>query len=73
MITNVAHDSEADLIVLTTHGHTGFKHVFMGSTAERVVTARTVSSTRRPKMRTRVGVDNEVTHSFASRQRVSYL
>ena len=37
VITNVAHDCEADLIVITTHGHTGFKHVFMGSTAERVV------------------------------------
>ena len=37
VITNVAHDCEADLIVITTHGHTGLKHVFMGSTAERVV------------------------------------
>jgi universal stress protein A len=37
VITNVARDSEADLIVITTHGHTGLKHVFMGSTAERVV------------------------------------
>ena len=27
----------ADLIVLTTHGHTGLKHVWLGSTAERVV------------------------------------
>src|SRR5262249_16249590 len=26
-----------DLIVLATHGYTGLKHVFMGSTAERVV------------------------------------
>ena len=37
MITNVARDCKADLIVITTHGHTGLKHVFMGSTAERVV------------------------------------
>ena len=37
VITNVARDSKADLIVITTHGHTGLKHVFMGSTAERVV------------------------------------
>jgi universal stress protein A len=37
VITNVARDSEVDLIVITTHGHTGLKHVFMGSTAERVV------------------------------------
>jgi nucleotide-binding universal stress UspA family protein len=27
----------ADLIVMPTHGHTGLKHVFLGSTAERVV------------------------------------
>jgi nucleotide-binding universal stress UspA family protein len=27
----------ADLIVLTTHGHTGLKHTWLGSTAERVV------------------------------------
>lgn len=28
---------EADLIVLTTHGYTGLKHLWLGSTAERVV------------------------------------
>lgn len=27
----------ADLIVLGTHGHTGLRHMFLGSTAERVV------------------------------------
>jgi len=27
----------ADLIVLTTHGYTGLRHVWLGSTAERVV------------------------------------
>ena len=27
----------ADMIVLTTHGYTGLKHVWLGSTAERVV------------------------------------
>lgn len=37
VITNVARDFKADLIVITTHGRTGLKHVFMGSTAERVV------------------------------------
>jgi universal stress protein A len=37
VITNTARDCEIDLIVLTTHGKTGLKHVFMGSTAERVV------------------------------------
>ena len=37
VITNIARDCEVDLIVLTTHGKTGVKHVFMGSTAERVV------------------------------------
>jgi universal stress protein A len=37
VITNAARDFKADLIVITTHGRTGLKHVFMGSTAERVV------------------------------------
>lgn len=36
-ITRVATSLDADLIILTTHGHTGLKHVFLGSTAERVV------------------------------------
>ena len=36
-MTNVARDRKVDLIIITTHGHTGLKHVFMGGTAERVV------------------------------------
>ena len=36
-ITSVARERGVDLIVITTHGYTGFKHVLMGSTAERVV------------------------------------
>lgn len=36
-IVEVAKEEEADLIILATHGHTGFKHVLLGSTAERVV------------------------------------
>lgn len=36
-ICRVARTLSADLIVLTTHGHTGLKHVWLGSTAERVV------------------------------------
>lgn len=32
-----AKSQSADLIVLTTHGHAGLKHVWLGSTAERVV------------------------------------
>ncbi len=36
-ITSAARTLKADLIILTTHGYTGLKHVFMGSTAERVV------------------------------------
>jgi len=37
VITDIARDLEVDLIVITTHGYTGLKHVFLGSTAERVV------------------------------------
>lgn len=37
VIIDVARALKIDLIVLTTHGFTGLRHVFMGSTAERVV------------------------------------
>jgi nucleotide-binding universal stress UspA family protein len=36
-ICKLAREISADLIVLPTHGYTGLKHVFLGSTAERVV------------------------------------
>lgn len=36
-IIRVAKDRDADLIVIATHGRTGLKHLFMGSTAERVI------------------------------------
>ena len=36
-ITITARERAADLIVTATHGHTGVKHVLLGSTAERVV------------------------------------
>jgi len=36
-ICRLARALRADLIVLSTHGRTGLKHVFLGSTAERVV------------------------------------
>ena len=36
-ITRLASSLNADLIILSTYGHTGLKHVLLGSTAERVV------------------------------------
>ena len=42
-IVDTASEMKVDLIVLATHGYTGFKHVLHGSTAERVV-----RSSRRP-------------------------
>jgi nucleotide-binding universal stress UspA family protein len=36
-ICKAARKSRADLIIIATHGHTGLKHVVLGSTAERVV------------------------------------
>jgi nucleotide-binding universal stress UspA family protein len=36
-IVKVAKAEEVELIVIATHGYTGFKHFLMGSTAERVV------------------------------------
>jgi nucleotide-binding universal stress UspA family protein len=36
-ICAIAGELKADLIVIPTHGYTGYKHIFLGSTAERVV------------------------------------
>jgi nucleotide-binding universal stress UspA family protein len=36
-IIRAAGEFRADIIVLSTHGHTGLRHAFLGSTAERVV------------------------------------
>jgi len=36
-ITNAAKTLKVDLIVISTHGYSGLAHVFVGSTAERVV------------------------------------
>jgi nucleotide-binding universal stress UspA family protein len=36
-ICKIAQEIPADLILMPTHGYTGLKHVFLGSTAERVV------------------------------------
>jgi len=38
-IVEFAKDADADLIVIATHGYTGWKHFCIGSTAERVVRA----------------------------------
>ncbi len=36
-IVNLANETNTDLIILATHGHTGLKHVLLGSVAENVV------------------------------------
>lgn len=36
-IASAAKELNVDLIIIATHGHTGLKHTFLGSTAERVV------------------------------------
>jgi len=36
-IPELAKRAQADLIIMATHGHTGFHHLFVGSVAERVV------------------------------------
>jgi universal stress protein A len=38
-IIEAAKESDADLIVVATHGHTGWKHFCIGSTAERIARA----------------------------------
>lgn len=37
VVLNEAREKKVDLIVMGTHGRTGLSHLFMGSTAERVV------------------------------------
>lgn len=53
-IVAAAGELKADLIVLATHGYTGLKRVFLGSTAERVVQHATcpVFVARRPREKT---------------------
>ena len=36
-ISNYAHERQADLIVVYTHGHTGLRHLLQGSVAEDVL------------------------------------
>ncbi len=36
-VVSVARETQADLIITTTHGYTGLMHVLLGSTAERIV------------------------------------
>lgn len=36
-ICRYAEDNEIDLIVVSTHGHTGWRHTLLGSTAERII------------------------------------
>jgi nucleotide-binding universal stress UspA family protein len=38
-IVDVAKEEGADMIVISTHGYTGFKHFMLGSTTEKVVRA----------------------------------
>jgi universal stress protein A len=36
-IVETAHSRKVDLIIMATRGHTGFKHLLLGSTADRVI------------------------------------
>jgi nucleotide-binding universal stress UspA family protein len=49
-IARIAKRSSHDLILITTHGNTGLKHVLLGSTAERIIRhAKTPVLVHRPK------------------------
>ena len=56
-ICRLARELSADLIVTSTHGHTGVKHVFLGSTAERIVqhSPCPVLVSRQPKRQSKNG------------------
>lgn len=50
-IARIAKRSSHDLILITTHGNTGLKHVLLGSTAERIIRhAKTPVLVQRPKI-----------------------
>ena len=36
-ILRTAHEEDVDLIVMTTHGYSGIKHMMLGSVAEKLV------------------------------------
>ncbi len=55
-IVQVAQENDVDMIVMGTHGRTGLKHFFMGSTAERVIRYATC-----PVTTTRISNDDKVT------------
>lgn len=64
-ICRIAQQIPADLIVMPTHGHTGLKHVFLGSTAERVVQHSpcpvfVVRSTKRKSMTRRTSTPHTI-------------
>jgi nucleotide-binding universal stress UspA family protein len=56
-ICSLARELPADLIVMPTHGRTGLKHVFLGSTAERIVqhSPCPVFVTRQKKRKSKTG------------------
>ena len=37
VVSDTAKESNTDLIIISTHGYTGFKHLLLGSVAERVI------------------------------------
>lgn len=37
VVSDTAKETNADLIIISTHGYTGFKHLLLGSVAERVI------------------------------------
>lgn len=59
-LCNLAKAISADLIIMPTRGHTGLKHLFLGSTAERVVQHAPcpVFVVREAKQPTKNGADN---------------
>lgn len=58
-ITRYAKDNEIDLLVISTHGHTGLTHFLMGSVAENIVrTAPCPVLTVRPEGHQFVGQDD---------------
>ncbi len=71
-ITKAARDLDVDLIIIATHGYTSWRHLSIGSTAERVVRTAPCPVPRGARKRARIRLDRncKATILITTRQRV---
>jgi nucleotide-binding universal stress UspA family protein len=74
-VVDVAEELNVDIIIMGTHGVSGFQEFFIGSNAYRVVTSSPCPVLTVQTHATKLGFDNivlPIDDSFASRQKVNY-